>query len=279
MAELFYAEQYAKQAALEAKIAQLRQDLAAAYQACHLYGLNEGIDNHLTVAIPDDAGVFNRFLVIPYGLMWNEVTASKLCLVDATGKVLEGEGQPDITAFMIHSRMHLKLGAEGACIMHTHMPHASALCCTRGGVLEMCHQNSLRFYKDVVYDSEFNGLVFDAAEGDRIGRLMGSKHVYFHANHGVMVTGATVAEALERLYYLERAAHVQILAMSTGLPLKIVDDSTCRKFQAQMAGTGATTNLETGKVDGGSSAAHYAAQYFTAVKRQLLTTNYPPHTG
>ena len=105
----------------------LRVDLAAAYRECHNLGLNEGIDNHLTCVVPSEDVENPNFLVIPYGLMWSEVKASDLLLMDSSGKILKGEGEPDTTAFMIHSRMHVKLGDKGHTIMHTHMPHASAL--------------------------------------------------------------------------------------------------------------------------------------------------------
>ena len=81
-----------------------------------------------------------------------------------------------------------------------------------------------------------------------------------------MVVGKSVAEAMEHLYYLERAAEVQIKAMSTGLPLRIVGDEVCKKFQAQMSGSGTTIS---GECEGGSSAAHWASLYFAAVKRAL----------
>lgn len=246
-----------------------RVDLAAAYRTCHRLGLNEGIDNHLTCAVPSPPGSKSSyFLVIPYGLMWSEVTASSLLLMDESGKVLRGEGEPDTTAFMIHSRMHMAMGEHGKCIMHTHMPYASALCCVEGGRLEMCHQNSLRYYDGIAYDSEFNGLVFDAAEGNRMAKVMGTKRVLFHSNHGVVVVGRSIAEAMEHLYYLERAAEVQVLAMSTGKPLKIVSDAVCQKFQSQLAGTETTLS---GDLQGGaeSSAAHLAFLYFGACKREL----------
>lgn len=243
---------------------QARVDLATAYRACNLLGLNEGIDNHLTCTVPN---TLDQFLVIPYGMNWDEVRPGDLLRMDMEGRVLEGEGQADTTAFMIHSRMHATMGQRGAAIFHTHMPHATALCCIRDGRLEMCHQNSLRYYNDIAYDREYNGLVFDAAEGDRMARVLGgSKRVLFNANHGVMVCGASVAEAMEHLYYLEQAAKVQVLAMSTGRPLLLVEDRTCQAFQQQMAGGGASM---TGEAVGGTSARHYANVYFDALKRRV----------
>ena len=84
----------------------------------HRWGLNEGIDNHLTNMIK--AGSEDRFLVIPYGTMWNEVKASTLLLLDADGLICEGEGEPDITAFFIHSCIHKARGDSAKAVFHTH---------------------------------------------------------------------------------------------------------------------------------------------------------------
>ena len=100
------------------------------------------------------------------------------------GKVLKGEGSPDSTAFWIHSRIHKARPNDARCILHTHMPWSTALYCIENGRLEMCHQNCLRFYDDIAYDPEFNGLVLDETEGNRLCKMMGDKKVLFHANHG-----------------------------------------------------------------------------------------------
>ena len=205
--------------------AQGRIDLAACYRLCHYYGLNEGVCNHLSLMVDEKS-----FLVIKHGQNWDEVTPDSLLLVDESGAVLKGDGQCESTAFYIHSRIH----AGGAqCVLHTHMPWSTALCCLENGRLEMCHQNCLRFYNDIAYDSQFNGLVLDESEGDRLWRVMDGRKVLFHANHGVIVVGKSVAEAFDDLYYLERAAEVVVKAMSTGRPLKILDKQTCEDYKKQ----------------------------------------------
>ena len=125
-------------AGYDATVWQARVDLAAAYHLCDKMDLNEGICNHLTVMVP---GTTDRFLCIAYGLLWIEVTASNLLLLDDTGAVLEGEGAIDATAFFIHKAIHDK---GIVAVLHTHQPYASALCCTKEMKLQMCHQNSLR---------------------------------------------------------------------------------------------------------------------------------------
>jgi len=232
-----------------AELWRARCELAAAYQLCDELGFNEGVCNHLTCAAPGRCDVF---LCAPYGLAWSEVTASNLVLVDERGMILEGVGEIDATAFFIHLAIHR---AGAVAVMHTHMPRASALCCVERFELAMCHQNSLRFADDVAYDPTFNGLVLDNEEGERLVRVMGGKRVLMHKHHGVIVCGASVAEAFDDLYYLERAAEVQILAMSTGSPLSIVREDVAIKFRQDM------------ESDGGK--ARWAKLHFEARMREL----------
>lgn len=232
------------------KVWRARVELAAAYRLCNEMDFNEGICNHMTAMVP---GFLDRFLCIAYGMLWDEVTASNLLIVDEKGNVIEGEGEIDATAFFIHAAIH-KNGVN--VVLHTHMPKTTALCCTRAFKLEMCHQNCLRFSGDIAYDETFNGLVLDENEGDRLVKVMAGKRVLMHAHHGVIVCGDSVAEAFDDLYYLERAAEVQILAMSTGSPLRIVPKDVANKF------------LEDMNKEGGKKA--WATLHFDALKRGLM---------
>jgi ribulose-5-phosphate 4-epimerase/fuculose-1-phosphate aldolase len=155
------------------------------------------------------------FLLNRYGLHWSEVSASNLLALDAAGRVLGGEGEYEKTAFWIHSRIHLASPHAG-CVLHTHMPYATALTLLEDGRLEMVEQNALRFHDDIAYDDTYNGLVIDQAEGDRLAVVLGAKRVLFLANHGVIVVGPSVAEAFDSLYYLERACRLQVLARMMG---------------------------------------------------------------
>ena len=216
------------------RIWQARVDLAAAYHLCHKFDFNEGVCNHLTVMVP---GTTDRFLCIPYGLMWDEVTASNLLLLDETGTILEGEGSIDATAFFIHRAIH---AAGAVAVLHTHQPYASAICCTKEFKLHMCHQNCLRFYDEIAYDPEFNGLVLDEGEGERLAKLHGAQARPAAPKPRRHRGGAraSVAEAFDDLYYLERACQVQILAQSTGKELSIVSDETALGFKEDCAKDG-----------------------------------------
>src|SRR5215510_13266977 len=188
----------------------MRVDLAAAFRLAVRMDLHEGVCNHLSAMLPDG----KTFLLNAYGLHWSEVTASNLVTLDSAGRILRGEGEIEKTAFYIHSRIHLA-NPRATCVLHTHMPYATALTLLEGGRLEMVEQNALRFHDDIAYDDTYNGLVVDNAEGDRLARALGDKRVMFLANHGVIVVGPTVAEAFDLMYYLERACRLQVLARSS----------------------------------------------------------------
>ena len=192
-----------------------RIELAAAFRLAVRYGLHEGVCNHFSLKVPDAEG---RFLLNPYGLHWSELTASNLLTLDIDGNILEGEGRAETSAFQIHSRIHA-VHPNAACVLHSHMPYSTALACLDRGRLEPMEQNALRFYDDIAYDDEYNGVVLDGSEGDRLAACIGGKRVLFLASHGVIVAGRNVAEAFDDLYYLERAARVQVLALSTGRKL------------------------------------------------------------
>jgi ribulose-5-phosphate 4-epimerase/fuculose-1-phosphate aldolase len=235
-----------------------RIDLAAAFRLAVRLDLHEGVCNHFSFMLEED-GVrsggsprTSRFLLNRYGLHWSEVSASNLLALDAQGNVLEGEGEFEKTAFYIHSRIHLA-HPRAACVLHTHMPYATALTLLEGGRLEMAEQNALRFHEDIAYDDIYNGLVVDEAEGDRLARALGTKRVMFLASHGVIVVGETVADAFDSLYYLERACRLQVLARSMGGRLRAVRADVVQKTYDLMR----------------ADAPKYAEAHFSALKRIL----------
>ena len=226
----------------------LRADLAAAFRLAVRLDLHEGVCNHFSVMMPEG----RRFLLNRYGLHWSEVSASNLLALDEEGRVLEGEGEFEKTAFWIHSRIH-RANRHAACVLHTHMPYATALTLLEGARLEMVEQNALRFHDDIVYDDTYNGLVVEAAEGDRLARVLGDKRVLFLANHGVIVVGPSVAEAFDSLYYLERACRLQVMARMMGGRLRAVRPEVVRAAFAMMR----------------EDAPKYAGAHFGALKRIL----------
>ena len=211
-----------------------RVDLAACYRLAERFGLNEGIDNHLTLLVP---GYSDRFLLAPFGMHWSEVKASDFMVVDFGGQVMGGKGLVEDTAFYIHQPTH-RLSPQGRCVLHTHMPYATALTMLENPRLEMAVQSALGFYDDVAYDPDYNGLALDVSEGERLARALGSKSVLMMANHGVLVVGNTVPQAFERLYFLERAAQAQVLALSTQRPLQVIPEPVVKMTVAQFSACG-----------------------------------------
>ena len=212
-------------------IAEARKDLACALRAAHQLGLGEGICNHFSLALADRPG---HFLINPQGLMWREIGPDDLVVIDAQGRKVEGRHDVEPTAFFIHGWIHRVVDA--ACVLHTHMPFATALALLQGGRLEMASQNALRFHRQVAYDNEYNGLVLDDAEAERIAKRLAGHTVLFLANHGVIVRGPNVAWAFDDLYYLERACMHQVLAQSTGKPLKLIGEAIAARTAKQIAG-------------------------------------------
>jgi ribulose-5-phosphate 4-epimerase/fuculose-1-phosphate aldolase len=207
-----------------------RIDLAACFRMAARLGMHEGICNHFSCLVP---GRDDLFLVNPYGWAFREITASRLLICDFEGHVIAGDGVPEATAFFIHARVHKKVPRAKACF-HTHMPHATALAMLEGPPLLWAGQTALKFYGRTVVDEEYGGLALDAAEGDRIAESIGDADIVFMRNHGVMVVGPGIAEAWDDLYYLERAAQAQLLAMSTGRRLQPVPPEVAAKTSAQM---------------------------------------------
>lgn len=211
-------------------ISQARIELAACFQMAARYGYDEGICNHFSALVP---GHPHLFLVNPYGFAFREITAENLLICDFDGHVLAGEGKPEATAFFIHARLH-KLKPTVHAALHTHMPNATALSMVEGDPLLWLGQTSLKFYGRTTVDEHYNGLALGVEEGDRIAGAMGNADILFMKNHGVMVTGLNIAEAWDDLYYLERAAEVQIRAMSTGKRLAFIPAEVAKTTHEQM---------------------------------------------
>lgn len=211
-------------------IQQTRRELAACFQLAARFGMAEGICNHFSAMLP---GHDNLFFVNPFGYAFHEITPERLLVCDFDGNVLDGTGQPEATAFFIHASLH-RAQPRVRVALHTHMPNATALSMLEGPPLQWAGQTALKFYGRTAVDADYNGLALDTSEGDRIAAALGNADVLFLKNHGVMVMGPNVAEAWDDLYYLERAAEVQIRAQSTGLPLQSIPHAVAQKTYEQM---------------------------------------------
>ena len=189
----------------------IRVDLAAAYRLVAHYGWDDLIFTHLSARIP---GPEHHFLLNPYNLMFEEVTASSLVKVDTSGNPVEPT--PFITnpvGFTIHSALHM--GREDAqAVMHLHTPHGQAVSAHAEGLLPLT-QTAMLVRGDIAYH-DYEGVAVDLDERARLVADLGDKEAMILRNHGTLAVGASVGECFIKLYYLERACQAQVMALSAG---------------------------------------------------------------
>jgi ribulose-5-phosphate 4-epimerase/fuculose-1-phosphate aldolase len=216
---------------LDAIESQARADLAASFRWAARLGMHESIANHFSFALTTDG---RQFLLNPVGRHFSRICASELLRLNVDQPATySGANAPDPTAWNLHAELHQRL-PHARCVLHTHMPYATALCCLKDFEFLMLDQNACRFYGRIAYDRDYAGMALDTTEGARVARLLGAgKSVLFMGNHGVIVVAPTIAQAFDELYYLERAAQLQILALSTGRGLALVPDAVAAKACAQ----------------------------------------------
>jgi ribulose-5-phosphate 4-epimerase/fuculose-1-phosphate aldolase len=201
------------------RLHQAKLELAACLRMAVLHELEEGIDNHFTISVP---GRDDQYLVLPFGLHWSEARASDMIVFNEAGETLAGDGLVELSAQCIHAPIHRITGAH--VVLHTHQTWALALNMLEDSRLLMASQTAAFFQGQIAYDDHYQGLARTVAEGERLAACLGGKPILFMKNHGVLVTGATVAQAYQRMYLLERVCRAQVLAMSTGLPLQELSD-------------------------------------------------------
>jgi len=211
-------------------VTQAKIHLAAAHRLAVLHELEEGIDNHFTVTVP---GCDDRYLILPFGLHWSEARASDMIVFDESGKTLEGEGVVELSAQCIHAPIHRVCGAR--VVLHTHQTWAVALNMLKDNRLLPASQTASFFHGHIAYDDTYTGTADTLEEGERLAGVLRDKHTIFMKNHGVLVTGETIAQAYRRLYKLERVCRAQVLAMSTGKPLQVLSDAIVAQVQAPPA--------------------------------------------
>jgi ribulose-5-phosphate 4-epimerase/fuculose-1-phosphate aldolase len=193
-----------------------------------LHELEEGIDNHFTVNVPGREG---QYLILPFGLHWSEARASDMIVFDEAGNTLEGDGVVELSAQCIHAPIHRICGVN--VVLHTHQTWAVALNMLEDNRVLPASQTAAFIHGHIAYDDTYTGTADDLEEGERLASVIGNRHTLFMKNHGVVVTGATIGQAYRRLYKLERICRAQILAMSTGRPLKVLDDEVIARVQVQ----------------------------------------------
>jgi ribulose-5-phosphate 4-epimerase/fuculose-1-phosphate aldolase len=236
---------------------QARIDLAAAHRLAYMHGFSEGIFNHLTLTV---LGRTDRYYQIPFGTHWSEVTASTFMEVGIDdGEVKHGAGEVERSCYCIHAPIHKAL-PQARAVFHTHMPFASALTRLEDPRIKEIGQTEVGLIGKIAYDDQYAGPALEPEEGERLASVIGDKTVLFMANHGVTTLGDTIADAYDRLYYVERAAQVQIYAMWTGQPLKQLPAAVVEKTKRDIGGSRYYTGLTP------------AERHFGALKRILDRT-------
>lgn len=198
---------------------QLRIDLAAMFRIIARLDWHEAVANHFSVATSTDG---KKFLMNPKWKHFSLIRASELVHIDADDPdTIRGEDAPDPTAWYIHGTMHGRL-PQARCILHVHSPYATALSCLKDPEIKPIDQTSARFFNRVATDTGFSGMADDLDEGLRLAAILGNRRVMMMGNHGVLVTGNSIAEAFDELYHLERACRTLMLAYASGQPLSVL---------------------------------------------------------
>ncbi|MCG8383355.1 MAG: class II aldolase/adducin family protein [Gammaproteobacteria bacterium] len=202
---------------------QTRVELAACYQLTAMYGWTDMVGTHISARIP---GPEDHFLLNPYGMLFEEITASSLIKVDMEGNVIGDSDYPTNPAgFVIHSAIHMHF-PELTCVMHTHTPAGCAVGSQEHGLLPL-NQHSL-LIQDFISYHEFEGAATNLGERERIIRDFGEAHkrILILNNHGLLTVGKSMGEAFMWMYRIEKSCRYQLATMTGGAQLHYPDKAT-----------------------------------------------------
>lgn len=209
---------------------QVRVDLAAAYRLVAIYGWDDLVFTHISARVP---GPEHHFLINPYGMMFEEITASSLVKVDLEGRiVMESDYHINPAGFTIHSAVHTAR-EDALCVMHLHTDCGIAVSAQKDGLLPISQQSTFVLASLGYHDYE--GLALNDEEKPRLVADLGNKMFLILRNHGLLTVGHTVADAFLSMFLLERACRIQILAQSGGKELIQIPDSVLAQIPAQEA--------------------------------------------
>lgn len=192
-----------------------RVDLAAAYRLVALYGWDDLIFTHLSARVPSsDGSPEHHFLINPYDMMFEEITASSLVKIDVDGRPVSETTHPvNPAGFTIHSAIHMAR-EDATAVMHLHTPHGQAVSAMEWGLLPHT-QTAMIAGHDIAYH-DYEGIATDLDERERLVADIGTKNAMILRNHGTLAVGDSVGACFLRLYYLERACEAQVLMLSAG---------------------------------------------------------------
>ena len=209
---------------------QMRVDLAACYRLIALHGWDDLVFTHISARVP---GPDKHFLINPYGLLFEEISASSLVKVDLAGnKVADSPYPINPAGFVIHSAVH-EAREDVVCVLHTHTKAGVAVSAQADGLLPIS-QTSLFPYATLAYH-DYEGVALNDEEKPRLVADLGDNNALILRNHGLLTTGTTIADAFLMMYVLETACQIQVMAQSSGGPLIQVPQPIVDGIQAQAA--------------------------------------------
>lgn len=198
---------------------QVRRDLAACYRLAHHYRMTDLIATHISARLP---GPGHRILINPFGMLFNEVTASNLVEVTLEGEVLTPGGQINPAGYLIHSTLHAAR-PDVMCVMHTHTAAGVAVSAQEHGLLPISQQ-ALVVGRRLAYH-DYEGVALVDAERETLARDMADKSVLILRNHGLLTAGRTIGEAFWLMMTTQRACEIQVAALAGGTPLRMISQA------------------------------------------------------
>ena len=211
--------------------AELRRELAAVYRLLAHFKMTDLIFTHVSVRIP---GPEHHFLINPYGLLFEEITASNLVKIGLDGELVEpSEYHVNPAGFVIHGAIH-EARPDAQCVLHTHTKAGCAVAAQEQGLLPL-NQISMEFYNRVGYH-DYEGIALNTAERVRLVEDLRDHPAMILRNHGLLTVGESAAEAFLRMFYLEKACDIQIAAQGSGdlrVPSAEIAEHTARQFAGE----------------------------------------------
>ena len=227
--------------AVEPTEAQLRRELAAVYRLVAHFKMTDLIFTHISVRLP---GPDDHFLINPYGLLFEEITASNLVRIDLDGRVVgDSDHTVNPAGFVIHSAIHRER-EDAHCVLHTHTLAGCAVAASSSGLLPL-NQISMEFYNRVGYH-DYEGVALNLDEQKRLIADIGDHPALILRNHGLLTVGRTPGQAFLRMHYLNKACEIQVAATRAGeviLPDPAIAEHTAQQLSGQDAGDDYTDDV------------------------------------
>ena len=206
-----------------------RVNLAACYRLMAEFGMVEMVANHISARVP---GTENEFLINPYGMLYEEMTASCMIRIDLDGKVLFNDTDYDVNqaGYVIHSAVHAARH-DVDCIIHTHTLAGMAVSAMKCGILPIA-QSSMRF-SDIAYH-DYEGVALRLDERERLVKALGNREAMVLRNHGLLTVGPSIPECFNNMYRLERACQLQVTTLSCNTELQFPPEEVVKYSNEQM---------------------------------------------